>query len=197
LTDSDALKVLGIDPGVTVTGYGLVRVEGREQTCLGFGAIKTNDKLSRGERLLEVHRGLLEAVRRYSPHEVAVEDFYAGHVRAAVAVGEARAMALLVAAQAELPVSLYKPLEVKQFVTSYGHGSKEQVATMVAALLHMDKPPESPDAADALAVALCHCLKRNSKLETGKSAAVGSIGTRARPKPGLQVKRAIGGGARR
>ena len=162
MKDTDALTVLGIDPGVTVTGYGIVRLEGRDQTCLGFGAIKTSDKLSRGERLLEIHRGLLDVVRRYGPHEVAVEDFYAGHVRAAVAVGEARAMALLVAAQAELPVSLYKPLEVKQFVTSYGQGSKEQVAMMVAALLRMDQPPESPDAADALAVALCHCLKRSA-----------------------------------
>lgn len=184
MTDSDALTVLGIDPGVSVTGYGLVRLEGRDQTCLGFGAIKTSDRLSRGERLLEIHRGLLDAVRRYGPHEVAVEDFYAGHVRSAVAVGEARAIALLVAAQAGLPVSLYKPLEVKQFVTSYGQGSKEQVASMVAALLRMDEPPESPDAADALAVALCHCLRRSS------------IGAKAGLKPGLQVTKAFDGRAR-
>jgi crossover junction endodeoxyribonuclease RuvC len=163
-TDTDALVVLGIDPGIAVTGYGLVRLEGRDHTSLGFGAIRSRERLPRGERLLAIHRGLLEVIRRWQPHEVAIEDFYAGHVRSAVAIGEARAMALLAAAQAELPVSLYKPLEVKQFVTSYGQGSKEQVQEMVRALLGLDEAPESADAADALAVALCHCLKRASTL---------------------------------
>ena len=164
MTDTDALIVLGIDPGIAVTGYGLVRLEGRDHTSLGFGAIRSPDRLSRGERLLTIYRGLLAVIRESRPHEVAVEDFYAGHVRAAVAVGEARAMALLAAAQAELPVSLYKPLEVKQFVTSYGQGSKEQVQEMVRALLALDEPPEPTDAADALAVAICHCLKRRTNL---------------------------------
>ncbi len=164
MTDTDTLIVLGIDPGIAVTGYGLVRLQGRDHSLLDFGAIQSHDRLPRGERLLAIHRGLLEVMRRSRPHEVAVEDFYAGHVRAAVAVGEARAMALLAAAQAELPVSLYKPLEVKQFVTSYGQGSKEQVQEMVRALLGLDEPPEPTDAADALAVALCHCLKRRTNL---------------------------------
>ncbi len=162
MTDTDALIVLGVDPGIAVTGYGLIRLEGRDHTLLDFGAIRSSDRLPRGERLLAIHGGLLEVIRRSRPQEVAVEDFYAGHVRAAVAVGEARAMALLAAAQAELPVSLYKPLEVKQFVTTYGQGSKEQVQEMVRALLALDEPPEPADAADALAVALCHCLKRRS-----------------------------------
>ena len=158
--ETDALVVLGVDPGIACTGYGLVRLEGHDHTSLGFGAIRSQERLSRGERLLAIHRGLLEVIRRSQPHEVAIEDFYAGHVRSAVAIGEARAMALLAAAQAELPVSLYKPLEVKQFVTSYGQGSKEQVQQMVQALLRLDEPPQPADAADALAVALCHCLKR-------------------------------------
>jgi crossover junction endodeoxyribonuclease RuvC len=98
------------------------------------------------------------------PDEVAVEDFIVGHVRAAVAVGEARAAAVLAAAQAGLAVSFYKPLEVKQFVTSYGRGSKEQVAMMVQALLGLAEPPQPADAADALAVALCHCLRRSSPI---------------------------------
>jgi crossover junction endodeoxyribonuclease RuvC len=93
---------------------------------------------------------------------VAVEDFIVGHVRAAVAVGEARAAAVLAAANAGLPVSYYKPLEVKQFVTTYGRGSKDQVALMVQALLGLREAPHPPDAADALAVALTHCLKRGA-----------------------------------
>jgi crossover junction endodeoxyribonuclease RuvC len=170
LTDPAALVVLGIDPGIAVTGYGLVRLDGIDHQLIDFGAIRTSDKLPRGERLMAIHSGLLAVIRRARPHEVAVEDFYAGHVRAAVAIGEARAMALLAAAQAELPVALYKPLEVKQFVTSYGQGSKEQVQEMVRALLGLDERPEPADAADALAVAICHCLKRNSKLVDRNSA---------------------------
>ena len=161
---TDALIVLGIDPGLAVTGYGVVRVEGRDHSCLGFGAIRAPERLSRGERLLVIYRGLLEVIRESQPHEIAVEDFYAGHVRAAVAIGEARAMALLAAAQADLPVALYKPLEVKQFVTTYGQGSKEQVQEMVRVLLGLEEPPQPADAADALAVALCHCMRRASPL---------------------------------
>ena len=164
MTDADSLIVLGVDPGIAVTGYGIVCLEGRDHTSLGFGAIRAPDRLSRGERLLIIYRGLLQVIRESRPHEVAVEDFYAGHVRAAVTIGEARAMALLAAAQAELPVSLYKPLEVKQFVTSYGQGSKEQVQEMVRVLLDLDEPPQPADAADALAVALCHCLKRSASM---------------------------------
>ena len=142
----------------------MVRVQGRDHSCLRFGAVRASEKLSRGERLLVIYRGLLEVIRESHPHEIAVEDFYAGHVRAAVAIGEARAMALLAAAQAELPVALYKPLEVKQFVTTYGQGSKEQVQEMVRVLLGLEEPPRPADAADALAVALCHCLKRGLTL---------------------------------
>jgi crossover junction endodeoxyribonuclease RuvC len=122
-------------------------------------------KAPQAERLLRIHEAIADFIRERQPDEVAVEDFILGHIRAAVAVGEARAAAVLAAAQAGLPVSFYKPLEVKQFVTSYGRGSKEQVAMMVQALLGLPEPPESPDAADALAVALCHCLRRGSALE--------------------------------
>jgi len=93
---------------------------------------------------------------------VAIEDFIIGHTRAAVAIGEARATASLAAGRMGLPVSLYKPSEVKQFVTSYGRGSKEQVGAMVQALIGLREPPSPPDAADALAVALCHVLRRQS-----------------------------------
>jgi len=158
------LIILGIDPGLIVTGYGVIRVEGSRHTAVDFGAINLPQKASHAERLLRIHDALTGVVHDAGPDEVAVEDFITGHVRAAVAVGEARAAALLVAAQAGLPVFLYKPLEVKQFVTSYGRGSKEQVQLMVQALLDLAEPPKSPDAADALAVALCHALKRGSPI---------------------------------
>jgi len=158
------VTVLGIDPGLTVTGYGLVRIEGDRHIALDFGSVAPPTQAPIAERLLRIHDTLTDVIRDARPDEVAVEDFIVGHVRAAVAVGEARAVALLAAAQAGLSASLYKPLEVKQFVTSYGRGGKEQVALMVQALLNLDSPPQPADAADALAVALCHCLKRGSPI---------------------------------
>lgn len=158
------LTVLGIDPGLTVTGYGLVHAHGDYYEALDFGAITPGSGLARPQRLECLFEALVSLIRTWKPDEAAVEDFIVGHVRAAVAVGEARAIALLAAAQAGLPVSLYKPLEVKKFVTSYGRGSKEQVQEMVRALLGLPEPPQSADAADALAVALCHCLRRSASL---------------------------------
>ncbi len=164
------VTILGIDPGLTVTGYGLVLAEGDRFREIDHGAIAPPTKAPHAERLLRIHEAISEVIRAARPDEVAVEDFILGHVRAAVAVGEARAAAVLAAAQAGLPVTLYKPLEVKQFVTSYGRGSKEQVALMVQALLGLDSPPQPADAADALAVALCHCLRRNSAIGNHQTA---------------------------
>ncbi len=159
-----ALKVLGIDPGLTATGYGLILAEGNDHRALDFGAVAPNKNGDHAQRLHTIYSALVDVIARERPDEIAIEDFIVGHVRAAVAVGEARAVALLAASQAGIPVSMYKPAEVKQFVTSFGRGSKEQVQMMVQTLLGLDEPPKSPDAADALAVALCHCLKRGSPL---------------------------------
>lgn len=157
-----AIKVLGIDPGLTVTGYGLVLAEGNSHRALDFGSVATKANQPKAERLRSIYDTISDVIRTQRPDEIAVEDFIVGHVRAAVAVGEARAMALLAAAQAGHAPAMYKPSEVKQFVTSYGRGGKEQVQMMVQALLGLTEPIDSPDAADALAVALCHCLKRTS-----------------------------------
>jgi len=164
-----AIKVLGIDPGLTVTGFGLVLAHGNSYRTLGFGCVCPPQNAPHAERLLHINQAVSGFIRDHHPDEVAVEDFIVGHVRSAVAVGEARAAAVLAAAQARLPVSFYKPLEVKQFVTSYGRGSKEQVAIMVQALLGLPEPPSPPDAADALAVALCHCLKRRSPISAAEA----------------------------
>jgi crossover junction endodeoxyribonuclease RuvC len=164
MSPSGPLIIFGIDPGLTCTGYGVIAVESSSHRCLDFGAIKPPPGASHTEKLMRIHEGLYDAMRNVQPQEVAVEDFIIGHTRAAVAIGEARAAATLAAGRMGLPVSLYKPSEVKQFVTSYGRGSKEQVAAMVQALLGLREPPASPDAADALAVALCHALRRESVL---------------------------------
>jgi crossover junction endodeoxyribonuclease RuvC len=163
MTRSGPVIVLGIDPGLACTGYGLLLIEGSSHRSLGFGVIRPPSGASHTEKLMRIHEGLFDVLREAQPNEVAVEDFITGFTRSAVAIGEARAAAVLAAGRLGLPVTLYKPAEVKQFVTSYGRGSKEQVAQMVQALLGLGEPPAPPDAADALAVALCHSLRRASR----------------------------------
>jgi len=159
---SGPVTILGIDPGLTRTGYGVIVADGSSHRCVTLGAVSPPSRAPHPEKLIRIYEALIDVIRETRPQEVAVEDFIVGHMRAAVAIGEARAAAVLAAAQFGLPVTLYKPSEVKQFVTSYGRGSKEQVGLMVQALLSLSEPPSPPDAADALAVALCHALKRGT-----------------------------------
>jgi len=166
VTRSGPVTILGIDPGLSCTGYGVIVADGSTHRCLHFGAISPPSKAPHPEKLIRIHEALTGIIREHRPQEVAVEDFILGYTRAAVAVGEARAVAVLAAAQAGLPVSIYKPTEVKKFVTTFGRGSKEQVAVMVQTLLGMPEPATPADAADALAVALCHALRRGSIVET-------------------------------
>jgi crossover junction endodeoxyribonuclease RuvC len=159
------LLILGIDPGLSTTGYGLVLLSGDRPQAVAYGALKVQKaRRSLPERLRQIHDGIAAVIGEWQPAEVAVEDFLVGNVRAAVAIGEARAVVLLAAAQAELPVFHYQPAQVKQFVTSYGGSQKVQVQEMVRLLLGLDEAPEPPDAADALAVALCHCAQRRQGL---------------------------------
>jgi crossover junction endodeoxyribonuclease RuvC len=163
---SGPITILGIDPGLTCTGYGVIVADGSSHRCVHFGAVAPPSKAPHPEKLIRIHEAIADIIRDYAPQEVAVEDFLLGYTRAAVAVGEARAVAVLAATQAGLPVTIYKPTEVKQFVTTYGRGSKEQVGMMVQSLLALTDAPTPPDAADALAVALCHALRRGSMLAT-------------------------------
>ena len=157
------LLVLGIDPGLSVTGYGLVLWSNDKARAVAYGALSMSRRAPLPERLRQIHEGVSQVIAAWSPAEVAVEDFLVGNVRAAVAIGGARAVVLLAAAQAGLSVFQYQPAQVKQFVTSYGGGQKEQVQEMVSILLALDEPPQPADAADALAVALCHCFRRSQR----------------------------------
>jgi crossover junction endodeoxyribonuclease RuvC len=163
---SGPVTILGIDPGLSCTGYGVIIADGSEHRCVHFGAVTPPKAAPHPEKLIRIHEAIADIIREHSPQEVAIEDFVLGYTRAAVAVGEARAVATLAAAQAGLPVSIYKPSEIKQFVTTYGRGSKEQVGMMVQTLLGLTELPTPNDAADALAVALCHALRRGSMLAT-------------------------------
>jgi crossover junction endodeoxyribonuclease RuvC len=158
------LLILGIDPGLSTTGYGLVLLSGDRPQAVAYGALNVQRRRSLAERLRQIYDGIAGVIAEWRPTEVAVEDFLVGNVRAAVAIGEARAVVLLTAAQADLPVFQYQPAQVKQFVTSYGGSQKVQVQEMVRLLLSLDEAPEPADAADALAVALCHCARRRQEL---------------------------------
>ena len=158
---SPPLVILGVDPGLRVTGWGIVGFQDGALFSPACGAIATQAKRPTEERLLHVFQELCDVIARWKPAEVAVEDPFVGeNVRSAFAVGEARAVALLASAQAGLGASAYAPAEVKLAVTGYGRSDKTQVQELVRVQLGMVEAPEPEDAADALAVALCHHMKR-------------------------------------
>jgi crossover junction endodeoxyribonuclease RuvC len=152
------MLVIGIDPGTAITGYGLVREkEDGSLAVEGFGVIETPANLAMPERLLQLHRQLREIVDDHHPESGAVEKlFFQRNVRTAISVGQARGVALLALAQAQIPVAEYSPMEIKQAVAGYGGADKNQVQQMVRALLGLAEIPRPDDAADALAVAICH-----------------------------------------
>ena len=151
------MKILGIDPGTIVMGWGVVEGENNELALVDFGAITVNEKSPMAERLNRLYTELLKVVRKYHPDCVAVEQpFVAKNVRTALAIGRAQAIALLAAANQAIPCFEYTPAHIKQRVANYGAGSKEQVQEMVRLQLGMAAVPEPNDAADALAVAICH-----------------------------------------
>ena len=158
-SDDRALCVLGVDPAVAgATGYGIVASDGRCCRMLRFGALRphaSSDAL--GAHLREVHSLVAGLIREFAPDGVAVESvFTALNMKTALRLAEVRGVVLLAAAQAGVPSFSYTPRAVKATVTGYGHAGKEQVQQMVRARLGMSETPEPADAADALAVALCH-----------------------------------------
>jgi len=148
--------VLGIDPGTARTGYGLVRRDGSRLAALDFGCLETVPDRELPERLLLIHQAVSELIAEHSPQVVGVERlFFNRNVQTAFAVGQARGVVLLAAAQASLPVYEYGPHEVKMAVTGYGKAPKDQVQRMVQMILGLSAIPHPDDAADALAVAVC------------------------------------------
>jgi crossover junction endodeoxyribonuclease RuvC len=151
------MKILGIDPGTVVMGYGVIESENDELALVDFGAITVPKRYKIGERLNYLYKELLKVIQRYHPDAVAVEQpFIAKNVRSAMAIGRAQAIALLAAASKGIPTYEYTPAQVKQRVANYGASSKEQIQEMVKLQLGLAEVPQPNDAADALAVALCH-----------------------------------------
>ena len=151
------MRVLGIDPGTIIMGYGVIESRDDDAILIKYGALKTVERSPIGERLSFLYKRLNEIIREYQPEAVAVEQpFVAKNARSAFAIGRAQAVAILAAANNHLPCFEYSPAEVKQRVANYGASSKEQIQQMVMLQLGLTQLPYPADAADALAIALCH-----------------------------------------
>ena len=151
------MLVLGVDPGLATTGYGLVAEQRQNLSLVDFGVIETPANLPLDKRLQQLYHELCSLVAGFDLEAVAIEDlFFSRNVRTAMAVGHARGVVLLAAAEANLAVFEYTPLQVKDAVVGYGRATKSQVQEMVRLLLGMECIPRPDDAADAIAIAICH-----------------------------------------
>ena len=151
------MKVFGIDPGSTRTGYGCIETDGSRHRLVCCGAIAPATTAAFPDKLLTIHRRLAELLAEARPDCVAIENvFYANNAKSALKLGHARGVAVLAAVEAGVPVAEYTPAEVKRAVVGYGRAEKHQVQHMIKLILGLAEPPSPHDAADALAVAICH-----------------------------------------
>ena len=155
------MRVFGIDCGTEVTGFGVVEtaesVRERRLECLAFGGIRISKSLTTAERLNFIFNALTAELERWQPDAVAIEEvFYSVNAKSALKLGQVRGVALLAASRLGFPIAEYAPLKIKSSVVGYGLAQKEQVQFMVARLLNLETVPEPADAADALAIAICH-----------------------------------------
>ena len=151
------MRVLGIDPGSEMLGWGVVEGSGLKYSLVDYGVIKSSARQPFSKRLLKAYREIEEVIERFSPEVLAVEDtFYAVNVGVALKLGQVRGAMLLLAEQKGVEIAEYSPRLIKQTVVGYGNAEKHQVQEMVRLLLRLQKAPEPHDAADALAIAICH-----------------------------------------
>lgn len=156
--------VLGIDPGLANTGWGVIDSQGNRMRCLGYGCITTSARDRVPERLSAIHSEIVRVVERYGPGECAVESVYFGaNAKSAFATGQARGVALLALAGAGLELGEYSPVQVKSAVVGSGTADKAQIAYMTRVLLALPSEPRPDHAADALAIAICHTHLRAAR----------------------------------
>ena len=161
--------ILGIDPGVATIGFGLVRAERNRNPLLRYGVITTPPGLPLSNRLLQISNDMEELIHAFHPDEMAVEElFFTKNITTGIAVAHGRGVILLAAEKLGVPVFEYTPMQVKQAVVGYGKAEKRQVMLMTQRLLHMKEIPRPDDAADALALAICHSRAATSLLNTDR-----------------------------
>ncbi len=156
------IRILGIDPGLRHTGWGLIEADGNRLIYVACGSVETSERASLAQRLVTIHDGLIAVIEKYAPHEAAVEHTFVNvNAAATLKLGQARGIAMLVPAKAGLTVAEYAPNLVKKTIVGAGHGEKGQIRMMIGVLLPQ-ADPQSEDAADALAIAVCHAHHRTS-----------------------------------
>lgn len=149
--------ILGIDPGIGRTGWGIIQYHMSNITCQMFGCFETSPKDDVPTRLLQIHKKISTIIQEYTPDFIAIEElFFNTNAKTAMVVGQARGVAMLTAAEHNIPVSVYTPLQVKIAITGYGRAEKSQIGHMVKTLLKLKEIPKPDDTADALAIALTH-----------------------------------------
>lgn len=148
--------ILGIDPGLADTGFGIIAGQGHKLTCLAYGSIKTSAKLALADRLEMINLEITKLIKKYKPHLIAIEElFFGSNVKTALIVGQARGVVILTAKLNKIKSVGFTPYQVKQAVSTYGHAKKDQVQKMVKLILNLKELPKPDDAADALAIAIC------------------------------------------
>ena len=153
--------ILGIDPGTAALGYGLIQSNKDNLKLIKYGCITTESKQAMPLRLHLIYEEVKKLIQKYKPDQLAVEEiFFAKNSKTALKVGQARGVILLLGAEHRIPVFDYAPLQVKQSIAAYGRADKEQVQKMVQVILKLEKLPEPDDAADALAIAICHTFHK-------------------------------------
>ncbi len=151
------MKVLGIDPGSQTLGWGIVEGSGLKYQGVAFGTVKSSPRDAFSKRLLKIYKGIEEVIERFEPDVLSIEEaFYAKNVKVALKLGQVRGVVLLLGEKSGMEVAEYSPRMIKKTVVGYGNAEKQQVQEMVRILLKLKKNPEPHDAADALAIAICH-----------------------------------------
>ncbi len=159
------MRILGIDPGLAIVGYGIIDVFGGKIIPVDFGAVNTPAGMPTHKRLNEIFKAMNELIAKYQPDDIAIEElFFNTNITTGIRVGEARGVILLSAERNGLRIFEYTPLQIKQAITGYGRADKKQVIAMVTSFLKLAKPPKPDDTADALAVAICHSQCAQSRL---------------------------------
>lgn len=151
------MRILGIDPGYAILGYGIIEMKGNHFKVIDYGAVTTDSKMEMPDRLKVLYNSLMEIIAEYEPEVASIEElFFNTNAKTAILVGQARGVAVLACANSGLDIEEYTPLQIKQALVGYGRAEKKQVQLMVKTILNLKEIPKPDDTADALAAAVCH-----------------------------------------
>lgn len=151
------MRILGIDPGYAILGWGVVDMKGNNFKVVDYGSVTTDSKMDMPDRLKVLYNSLMDIIMRYEPEVASIEElFFNTNAKTAILVGQARGVAVLACANSGLEIDEYTPLQIKQALVGYGRAEKKQVQLMVKTILHLREVPKPDDTADALAAAICH-----------------------------------------